>query len=423
MYLLSFIIFIGFNFITNYIKYLFGSINLIEFTKNMIGKIGEYNIVFLKILQWICVKKNSEYFDTEIINFINKYTNKTPYKNEDIDWNTIAETFNYSNSIGENLTFDSFEPINSGTISLVFKGKLNGKSVAIKLLRKNILININTGIELLESIFYLLNFFKTFNDLHVNKLLENAKPEIYSQIDFENEIKNLIKFKSTFSKNKIIVIPEVYQNYTSKLKNIIIMDWIDGQNVNSLDPDDNDIASTFFIKYIFSSYIYKGIIHGDLHQGNIFFIKDNINDQSVYKIGLIDFGTILELDIDEINLSCVFIESFFNRNSKKLNEHILNNKNCVFEDTSDTDITNAINQINESEEKMIIFNQNNHVTNDIIMFLKIIKNNNCFIKNKIYRIIMTLIPLVYTLENIAKKGYHIKYINEQFDKMKNKFAI
>ena len=423
MHLIKFIIFISFSFITNYIKYLFGSINSSEFTKNIIGKIGEYNVVFLKLLQWICVKKDSVYFNKESIDFINKYTNKTPYTNEDIDWKLIAETLCYSNFNKDILTFDSFEPINSGTISLVFKGKLNDKPIAIKILRKNILNNINIGINLLESIFYILNLFKLFNDLHFNRLLENTKPEIYSQIDFESEINNLIKFKSNFSKNKVVVIPGVYCHYTVKLKNIIVMDWIDGYNINFLDPKDCKNACNFFIKYIFSSYIYKGIVHGDLHQGNVIFIKDKINDQDVFKIGLIDFGTILELDTDEINLSCVFIDSFFNRDLDKLQEYILNYKNCIFEDTQESNILKVITKMNDLKEKNILFIQNNYVTDDIVLFLKIIKNNNCIIKNKIYRIIMSLIPLTYIIENICEKGEHVMLINEQFAKIKNKFAI
>ena len=109
------------------------------------------------------------------------------------------------------------------------------------------------------------------------------------------------------------------------------MDWIEGINVNNVSIDDKNNIENSYSKYIFSSYVMKGIIHGDLHQGNIIFLKDIINNKEVWKVGLIDFGTIIILNVDEINFINVFLEAIFNSKLNLLIDYINENKYILFD--------------------------------------------------------------------------------------------
>jgi len=50
------------------------------------------------------------------------------------------------------------------------------------------------------------------------------------------------------------------------------------------------------LKFGFVSTFIHGISHGDLHSGNILFIKDDVSPTHKYKIGLLDFGIIYEIN-------------------------------------------------------------------------------------------------------------------------------
>jgi predicted unusual protein kinase regulating ubiquinone biosynthesis (AarF/ABC1/UbiB family) len=53
------------------------------------------------------------------------------------------------------------------------------------------------------------------------------------------------------------------------------------------------------MKFSFSTLLVHGLTHGDLHSGNILFIKNDKNDKNdlpEYQIGIIDFGILCSID-------------------------------------------------------------------------------------------------------------------------------
>ncbi len=74
------------------------------------------------------------------------------------------------------------------------------------------------------------------------------------------------------------------------------MEYINGIKVNEVDKADYIEFSKQVLKFGIVSTIVHGVCHGDLHSGNILFIKDPNDTRYPYKIGVIDFGIIFELD-------------------------------------------------------------------------------------------------------------------------------
>ena len=103
--------------------------------------------------------------------------------------------------------------------------------------------------------------------------------------------------KELYKNNDYIKIPEVFENITKQYPNIILMEYIDGITVSNVEESDYEIYAKQVFTFSFSSLLIKGTIHGDLHPGNILFIKEKReNDRPIYKLGIIDFGLVYKLD-------------------------------------------------------------------------------------------------------------------------------
>ena len=75
-----------------------------------------------------------------------------------------------------------------------------------------------------------------------------------------------------------------------------MMEYIEGKTLLMIDPVDYDEYSNQIIKFVFVTLLINGLCHGDLHVGNILFIKDDNDPKYKYKIGILDFGIIYEIN-------------------------------------------------------------------------------------------------------------------------------
>jgi predicted unusual protein kinase regulating ubiquinone biosynthesis (AarF/ABC1/UbiB family) len=66
-----------------------------------------------------------------------------------------------------------------------------------------------------------------------------------------------------------------------------------------------------------------GITHGDLHSGNILFIKDEKDNNITYKIGVIDFGIVYEIEEIYKNVLFQIFADLFTLSSHEIAEKIM----------------------------------------------------------------------------------------------------
>jgi hypothetical protein len=137
--------------------------NIIDY-KNCVSGIledlGALNIFYVKMIQWIADAQLNNY------DIIKKYTCKVEYTESEIDTISLLQLLNYKNNNCDKLVIDSFVPIKSGTISLIFTGQINDKKVIIKILRKNIEKKLHTAINMFTTLGYItrgLPYLKNLN--------------------------------------------------------------------------------------------------------------------------------------------------------------------------------------------------------------------------------------------------------------------
>jgi predicted unusual protein kinase regulating ubiquinone biosynthesis (AarF/ABC1/UbiB family) len=292
--LLSFLLNVFFTFIWEYIKYVFsGDYKL--FIRNIAKSLAKENILYVKIFQAISLNNYS--ISDEINNELLQFTDNSPYNEDDINYELIQKIV-YEN----NLTGNVAKPINSGMISLVYKMRdsENNCNIILKVKRNNIEEKLNNSIKELLFCLKVLSFFSIpiLNTFDINKTINKNIDVIHQQLNFHQEVENMKLMKENCKHMPHIVIPHVYEKITQKYNDAIMMEYIQGETILNVPKEDYDVYSKLITKFGFACLLNHGFSHGDLHGGNILFIKENIDNKPVYKLGIIDFGIMIKIDND-----------------------------------------------------------------------------------------------------------------------------
>ena len=266
-----------------------------SFIDHLTRRLASINILYVKVFQ--AVASNNSLIDDKTNNELLKFTDNAPWSYSDINFEDLLHMCSDNNIVLPN-GFE--EPINAGMISLVFKGyqKETNTPVIIKMKRRNIDAKLNDAIGNLETFLYLLSFIPLVHKYQLAPVITRNIDIIKCQTDFKQEVANIIKIKTNCKNLKYVKIPMVYQEVTENYPDIILMEYIDGMKINEIAKEDYDAFAKQVMKFGFVTTIVHGATHGDLHSGNILFIKDDKDEKYPHKIGVIDFGIIYELEPD-----------------------------------------------------------------------------------------------------------------------------
>ena len=264
-----------------------------KLVNNLTKRLAYQNILCVKIFQAFAL--NNNIFSEQKTNYLIKYTDSVPWTNKDIDVQTLIQLekrFNLE-------ILNDYKPIKSGMISLVFKcinkNKMN-EIMIIKMKRNNIETILNEGIQKMLFCITLLSFIPIVNNYQISKIIHDNIHLINQQIDFKKEVQNISIIKKNCKNLKYVKIPFVYEEVTNQFSNVIMMEYIKGLTIKEIKVADHDEYSKQIIKFVLVTTLINGTCHGDLHMGNILFIKDENDTKYKYKIGILDFGIIYEID-------------------------------------------------------------------------------------------------------------------------------
>lgn len=285
-----------------------------QFIKNVSANLSKKNILYVKLFQAISLNNNliDDTMNAELL----KYTDSVPYSKNDIDEELIdqlTKTF---------LLEKSGPPINSGMISLVYKMKRSDEDVIVKIKRKNIDEKFNDSIEKLLFFIEILACIPQLNQFDIPNVVRKNIILLKEQLDFHREVENTKEMAKNSTNLKYVKIPHIYENVTKIFPNAIMMEFIKGQHITKISDSEFDEYAKLVIKYGVVSIINNGVTHGDLHAGNIIFIKNE--KKPFYQLGLIDFGIVTRIEKD---ITLLFLDCFSNisvYSSEVIAEKILN---------------------------------------------------------------------------------------------------
>ena len=286
-------------------------------------RLASINILYVKLFQAIAL--NNCMIDDEVNNQLLRFTDNAPWNYMDI---RVEELLKICSEFNVEL-YNNNKPTNAGMISLVFYGykKEDGKNIVIKMKRNHIDEKLNDAIENLQIFLYILSFIPQIQKYQIDEIVNKNIRIIQQQTNFFEEIENMVHIRKNCARLKYIQIPEVYEEVTKKNSNFIMMEYIDGKKINEIKEVDYYGFAKSIFKFGLVTSIIHGITHGDLHSGNILFIKDENthgNDtKNKYKIGVLDFGIVYKFNSNYKNLLFDSLTHIFNNTSRESASQLL----------------------------------------------------------------------------------------------------
>jgi predicted unusual protein kinase regulating ubiquinone biosynthesis (AarF/ABC1/UbiB family) len=300
--------------------YLLFHIDKVKFVDRLSQRLACVNILYVKIFQAIAL--NNRLIDEKINNTLMKFTDNAPWTQDDIDVDTLNSLKDeYQLVIRDGV----YHPINSGMISLVFKATRisDDSNVIIKIKRNNIERKLEDAIDNLLFGMYILSFLHLIKKYQLSEVVNKNIDIIKHQVNFNEEVQNLLTMKENCKYLKYVKIPNVFKEVTDKYNNVILMEQIDGVSINQVEAEDYEGFAKQVMKFGFVTTLLHGVTHGDLHGGNILFIKDENDKKHKYKIGVIDFGIIYEIDAQYKGFLFETLTEMFNNSAMVTAEKLL----------------------------------------------------------------------------------------------------
>lgn len=264
-----------------------------QFIHSITHRLAQINILYVKVFQAIAL--NNNFIDEKINKQLLRFTDNAPWTIKDINIPVLVDISEKYNLIMD----DGYEtPINSGMISLVFKAYHRGTMapMIIKMKRFNIDGQLDDAIENLKTVLYFLSFIPLFDKYRLAELVNKNMDLIRQQTDFMEEVKNTNIMKENCKRLKYVRIPTINKEVTEKYPDCILMDYINGVKITEIREEDYDGFAKQVLKLGVVTTLIHGFAHGDLHGGNILFIKDADDEKYKYKLGIIDFGIVYNID-------------------------------------------------------------------------------------------------------------------------------
>jgi len=292
----------------------------LTFIDRLTQRLAKINILYVKVFQAFAL--NNSIIDQKMNNLLLKFTDNAPWTNRDIDYETL---FKLEDDEGIRFEDCISYPINSGMISLVFKAKrlADNSNVIVKIKRKNIEERLSEAIDNLLFFMYILSFFPIVQKYQLAEVVHKNIDIIKHQVNFDEEVQNIIKMRTNCKHLKYVKIPDVYKEITDKYHNVILMEEIKGVPINKIKEEDYEGFAKQVIKFGFVTTLVHGVTHGDLHSGNILFIKDENETKYKHKIGVLDFGIIYEVETQYKSVLFDLLTEMFNNSPEVSAEKLL----------------------------------------------------------------------------------------------------
>lgn len=292
------------------------------FIDRLTMRLASINILYVKVFQAFAL--NNSLIDDATNNKLLKFTDNAPWNYSDVNLKLLADVADkYDLHLGHGYEV----PINSGMISLVFKAaKKNNfnKKIIIKMKRKDIQDKLDDAIDSLLFSIYILSFIPIINKYQIADVVTKNVEIIRHQTNFLEEVDNMNLIRENCKNLKYVNIPTAYRKVTEEYPDIILMEFIDGIKINQITEHDYEAFAKQIIKFGLVTTIVHGVTHGDLHSGNILFIKDITDEKNPYKIGIIDFGIIYHVNNKYKELMFDLFTTMFDAPTYESAEKILN---------------------------------------------------------------------------------------------------
>lgn len=363
------------------------------------------NYIFTKVIQWGVqevyhddnINGNNIKGNEKLKNYFSVFSNNVPYTQYELEYSVefIKNVKQYMLSRNDELVVENdYTPINSGSVALVFKARLNNNPVVIKMLRPNIKNKIKEDIDVLLYFFdniFIKNIIWFYIKIDFKKCITNNIENLLNQCSFNDEVKHILLFKNNLKNKKNIVIPHVYTHYTETFNEIIIMEFLDGPVAKNVSLDKLKNCTESLQSFFFDSLYRYNILHGDFHLGNIIIMNDD-------KIGVIDFGIVYFLTSEVSNgLFDIMFLSLKSQHTKNFYNILKVTIRLICSDERQHKI--IFEMLKNDKDFKFIVQWNKFSGNTVVKIInKIMSLENIKIKQTVYKLLLSSMSGLQTIE-------------------------
>ncbi|MCI5056160.1 MAG: AarF/UbiB family protein, partial [Flavobacteriales bacterium] len=204
--------------------------------------------------------------------------------------------------------FDDFQEkaLASASIGQVHRAKLKGgEEVVVKVQRPGVREVVERDLAIIvEATRRAERYLKRQGMLNPKDVVHTFQRSILKELDYNNEARNIEKFKNFYQKHRNFYVPGAYREMSSE--RVLVIEFAGGCKINDANQlrawglDPKKIAENGMFIYLTQIFEY-GYFHADPHPGNVLVKPDGT-------ICLIDFGMVGRLmPKDKIAFATVFI--------------------------------------------------------------------------------------------------------------------
>ena len=187
-----------------------------------------------------------------------------------------------------NDVFEEFDdvPLAAASLAQVHRAKIKSTSekVVIKVLRPGIHRQVKRNVRVMKAGGFLVNlFYKESDRLKLKDVISDYEKTINKELDLKVEAANTTVTKKNFADSNLLFIPKVFWDQTSV--NVLTLEEIDGiacTDVLAMDElgIDRKVLAENGVKIFLDQVFRDNFFHADMHPGNIFVSKVNVDQPS-----------------------------------------------------------------------------------------------------------------------------------------------
>ena len=416
-------------------------------------RLAAMNMMYVKIFQAFATNRNI--VSTELNQFFSEYTDNVKYTPDEYDIDELKELEDRSTECHpyrQLRIVNNYTPIKSGLMSLIFKAYIvsgdnnddddddetTGTPVVIKYLRKNISKNFNASMNNLVMFAKITKYFPYLRTLNVENLILQNIVCLNDQVCFRKELANITTYYNRWKTCEFVRIPEPYHDYTEQINpDVVVMEYLDGMKITEIDPEDYDHFGKVLAAFNANAAFCSSIYHGDLHPGNILFIKeqrprqDHDTFDTIYKIGILDFGIIGRLSRVDQEILFRALKLMYQRKFEKIVDIIVSCElsepiNIASSRTSDTDTmslsvipqknTERYNNLREELRRVLIAYTTPEIkffgVSEIYEINYILNNYGLMFKRSLYRLFITVAIMDSIGTRLGTKMSYMQYMTD-----------